>query len=148
MKRILTLVLILLVLGSWPVAAETQLEDNDKISADSPFYFLDRTGEKINYFFAGNEKKVKLKFLYAYERLLETRNLLEKEKTDKATDLFKEAAEEFSAGVKLAAKYTLESDELQEIKQKVKDSLNQVRQTMTEEKINDLTTDVKKLFGN
>lgn len=148
MKRIVAVVMLLLLLGSWPVAAKTELNDKDKISADSPFYFLDRTGERINYFFAGKQKKVKLKFLYAYERLLETRDLLEKEKTEKATDLFKEATQEFTEGVKLATKYTLESDEVKEIKQKVKDSLNEIRKTMTGEQIDDFTNNLKNLFGN
>ncbi|GAB6138553.1 DUF5667 domain-containing protein [Halanaerobaculum tunisiense] len=149
MKKIIFCLLLILILNvSTVLAADNSLTTENKISADSPFYFLDKTGEKVKLLFSKGQDKAKLKFIYAYERLLETGEMLEKEKTDKAGQLFKEAVNNFTTGVKISAQDSIDSKELQQLKEDVNEAMQEVKKEMLHQKVklDKFTNQLKDLF--
>ncbi|GAB6098375.1 hypothetical protein JCM16358_02540 [Halanaerocella petrolearia] len=148
-KLIFVLTLIFIFNSSIILAAGGELTPENKIKSDSFFYFLDRAGEGFHLFFKSGAEKAKLKFSYSYERLIEAGEMLEQNKTKEASELFKESVNNFSEGINIATKDTVNSEELQEVKKEVEQAISNFKKEMLKSKLNfdKLTNQLKSIFN-
>jgi len=116
-KIILSSIIILLSLTLIPgVNAQFGWLPKAGITPDSPFYFLDKFGEKIGIFFSFSaESKAKKAMKYAEERLAEARVMAEKKKTNET----KEVAQSYEQLLDLAEKKINKVERKEEIASKM-----------------------------
>ncbi|AGB41290.1 hypothetical protein Halha_1345 [Halobacteroides halobius DSM 5150] len=137
-RKISFLLIVLIILFNYSVVLATdKVAIDNKINADSNFYFLDRFGEKIHLFFVSGMDKAELKLMHAYERLLEAAQMLEKDDMDRAGELFKEAVNDFSSAVKIAANSAVDDKEFEETKKKVIKAIGRLKKDLLKNKLFD-----------
>lgn len=135
LKKIIVITLIFTLINIPVLAKEGESLPKKGLSPDSPFYFLDKTGERITYLFASNKDKVRLKFRNSYERLLEAKDMFKKDEDDKAKELFKEALQDFSEGIKLSKEHLVDSDEFKQIKVEINNTIKEVKDLIVEQNL-------------
>ncbi len=131
-------VIVLLFLTTMPLqAVENKKEDSfeNKIKADSPFYFLDKWGENIKLFFANKENKTKLKFMQSYERLVEAKEMLDTDKKEEAKVLFKEGMGDFKIALRLAKNNLIESKEVKGLENRLTDIIREIQVLLYENQL-------------
>jgi hypothetical protein len=135
LKRTIIITLIFILITIPVLAKQEEPLPKKGLSPDSPFYFLDKTGESIAYLFASKESKVKLKFRNSYERLLEAKDMFKKDKNDKAEELFKEALQDFSEGLKLSKEHVVNSEEFKKIKVEINNTIKEITNLIAEQNL-------------
>ena len=135
MKKIIIL-LVLIMLVSPGINAE-ESKTNNKIKADSSFYFLDKAEERISLFFSSDKEKAKLKLKHGYERLIEAKEMIKKDNFDRAKELTAKGVKNFSEATQLATKDLISEEEWQKIKGKFQDALAELNHKITKTEITD-----------
>ncbi|TDX52314.1 DUF5667 domain-containing protein [Orenia marismortui] len=152
MKNRIVIITLILILSSTFVASNSWAKEDssfeNKIKADSPFYFLDRLGEKIGLLLTPTEEKAKVKFQHAYERLLESKEMLNDDKDDKAKELFKEGLSNLSEGISLTRKNIINDEEIEEIKEEIKSLGREISKLISQKElsIKSIKNNIKQIF--
>jgi enoyl-CoA hydratase/carnithine racemase len=133
MKKIVILGLLIMLLAPIVQAEEGELikEGNNWINADSSFHFLDRASEKIELFFASEEKKPRIKLEHGYERLTEAKDMIKNEDYGRAKELIKEAISNFADASKMAADGLINEEEWEKLKSAFQQKLAELQGELT-----------------